>query len=154
MQDHRQTNSADYELSIARYSRFVRMGVAGRPSYEEMLSLVHVAGVESQAWAETAMLIDLRHVETPFSLAEQFRLGVEVAGSMLHLRKVASIVSTHRRTRVSERAARRFGSDLRVFDDEHAAVSWLYEEAPEQGPGTARGRLPGRAPSRSILRSA
>jgi hypothetical protein len=39
--------------------------------------------------------------------------------------KIASLVPTERVTRVGERAAQRDGANVRVFDDEPAAVAWL-----------------------------
>jgi hypothetical protein len=39
--------------------------------------------------------------------------------------KIASLVPPERVTRMSEKAARRSGTNVRVFDDEGAAVAWL-----------------------------
>jgi uncharacterized membrane protein len=41
--------------------------------------------------------------------------------------RIASLVPAGRITRVSEKAARRNGVNVCVFDDEQAALAWLLE---------------------------
>jgi uncharacterized membrane protein len=41
------------------------------------------------------------------------------------MRRIASVVPRERVTRVSEKAARRNGVNVRVFDDEQQAIAWL-----------------------------
>ena len=68
---------------------------------------------------------------TPFTQPEQFRIGVEAAASMSHLDRIASLVPPERITRVSEKAARRNGVNVRVFGDERAALAWLTADVAE-----------------------
>jgi uncharacterized membrane protein len=42
--------------------------------------------------------------------------------------RIASVVPTERITRISERAARRNGVNVCVFDDERLAIEWLREQ--------------------------
>ena len=119
-----------FDLTIAPMAHYMRVTVTGEPSLGQLLSLIHLLGVESETWPEDKVLVDLRKVVTPFSPPEQFRMGEEAAASLSHMDRIASLVPRERVTRVSEKAARRNGTNVRVFDDEHQAVAWL-QSAPE-----------------------
>jgi hypothetical protein len=114
-----------FDVAIDDKAHVMRVTVTGQPSLEELLSLIHLLGVESETWQEHRVLVDLRGVATPFSRPEQFRIGEEAAASLSHMERIASLVPPERVTRVSEKAARRNGTNVRVFDDEAAALAWL-----------------------------
>lgn len=114
-----------FEIAIAKNERYVRVTVTGEPAIGELLSMIHLLGVESETWQDDRVLVDLRSVATEFSRHEQFRIGEETAASLSHMEKIASVVPTERITRVSEKTARRMGANLCVFDDEKDAVGWL-----------------------------
>jgi hypothetical protein len=115
----------NFDLSIVMEADHVRVTVAGQPSIDQMLSLIHLLGVDSGGWEHDVLAVDLRQVQTPFSTQEQFQLGQQAAASLAHMRRVASIVPPERVTRVSERAAQRDGTNVRVFSDESEAMAWL-----------------------------
>lgn len=117
----------DFDLVIDHAALFARITVQGRPEFAELLSLIHLLGVESETWEQDRVLVDLRGVETPFTRLEQFRIGEEAAASLSHMERIASLVPPERVTRVSEKAARRNGTNVRVFDDEAQAQAWLSE---------------------------
>ena len=87
--------------------------------------MIHLLGVESVTWPAPRILVDLRGVGTPFTRPEQFRIGEAAAASLSHMEKIASLVPAERVTRVSEKAARRNGANVSVFDDEQAALERL-----------------------------
>ena len=118
----------NFDLAIGTTTHFVRVTVSGQPEIEELLSMIHLLGVESEAWPEPRVLVDLRGVRTPFSRLEQFRIGEEAAASLSHMEKIASLVPPERITRVSEKAAQRNGTNVRVFDDERQAIAWLVQD--------------------------
>jgi hypothetical protein len=64
-------------------------------------------------------------VQTLFTPQDHYRIGQEAAASLSHLGRIASLVAPERLTRVGEKAARRSGINVRVFDDEREAVAWL-----------------------------
>jgi hypothetical protein len=115
----------DFDVAIDSRAHYIRVSVTGQPALGQLLSLIHLLGVESETWPEDKVLVDLRGVVTPFSTPEQFRIGEEAAASMSHLDRIASLVPPERVTRVSEKAARRNGVNVRVFDDEREAIAWL-----------------------------
>lgn len=115
----------DFDVTLAHEALFARVTVHGRPEFGQLLSLIHLLGVDSETWERDRVLVDLRGVETPFSRLEQFRIGEEAAASLSHMERIASLVPPERVTRVSEKAARRNGTNVRVFDDEAQAVAWL-----------------------------
>lgn len=117
-----------FDVAIDREAHHIRVTVTGTPSIGQLLSLIHLLGVESEAWEEDRALVDLRGVATPFTQMEQFRIGEEAAASLSHMRKIASVVPAERLTRISERAARRNGTNVCVFDDERAALAWLHTD--------------------------
>jgi len=117
----------DFDVAIDSTAHYIRVQVTGAPALGQLLSLIHLLGVDSETWQEDKVLVDLRGVVTPFSRPEQFRIGEEAAASMSHLDRIASLVPPERLTRVSEKAARRNGVNVRVFDDEREAIAWLEE---------------------------
>jgi hypothetical protein len=114
-----------FDLAIDRTPHYVRVMITGRPSLGQLLSLIHLLGVESETWQDTKVLVDLRGVNTQFDRPEQFRIGQEAAASLSHMERIASVVPPERVTRVSEKAAQREGTNVRVFDDEELAIAWL-----------------------------
>ena len=116
-----------FDLAILREARFIRVVVTGLPSIGQLLSLIHLLGVESETWEQDRVLVDLRAVETDFSREEQFRIGEEAGISLSHMDRIASVVPASRITRVSEKAARRNGVNVCVFGDEQEALAWLLE---------------------------
>ncbi|GAB3665086.1 SpoIIAA family protein [Ramlibacter alkalitolerans] len=120
-----QETVTNFDLHVAHEADHARVAVAGHPSYEQVLSMIHLLGVDSGEWAFEKLLVDLREVETVFTPEQQFRIGLEAALSLAHLRKVASLTRPERITRISEKAARRNGTNVRVFGSEQAALAWL-----------------------------
>lgn len=114
-----------FDVAIDKMACYSRVTITGGPSFDELLSLIHLLGVESETWPDHRVLFDLRGVATPFTHPEQFRVGEEAAASLSHMERIASVVPRERVTRVSEKAARRNGSNVRVFDDEREAIRWL-----------------------------
>jgi hypothetical protein len=114
-----------FDVAIDRGRTFVRVTVSGALEIGELLSMIHLLGVESETWSDDRVLVDLRGVETPFTRYEQFRIGEEAAASLSHMEKIASLVPPERITHVSEKTARRMGANVQVFDDEKAAKAWL-----------------------------
>jgi SpoIIAA-like len=115
----------DFDLAIDDAPQFMRVTVTGAPTLGQLLSMIHLLGVESETWQKDRVLVDLRRVVTPFDRTEQFRIGEEAAASLSHMDRIASLVPPERVTRVSEKAARRNGTNVRVFDREQEAVDWL-----------------------------
>lgn len=115
----------NFDLSVADGPDHARVKVAGTPTIDQVLSMIHLLGVDSGSWEHEAVLVDLREVHTEFTPQEQFQLGQEAACSLAHLRKVASLVPRERITRISEKAAQRNGTNVRVFSDEQEALAWL-----------------------------
>lgn len=118
-----------YDVLIGQDAHFARVKVTGHPTLDQLLSLFHLLSVKSESWVHDTLLVDLRGVEAEFTEQEQAELGREVADSLAHLRRVASVVPSHRITRISERAARLNGMDVCVFDSEEDAAAWLRESS-------------------------
>ena len=115
----------DYRLRVRHEPGHTRLTITGRPSFDELLALFNVIGVQSEGWPGDSLLLDLRGVTSRYPPEEEYRVGEEIVLSLAHLRRIASVVPTDRITRLSERAARRNRVDLRVFDDEAQALAWL-----------------------------
>lgn len=116
---------AGFDVSVKQLAGYTQVTISGAPTLEQLVSLAHLMGVDSGGWASDCALVDLRNVAIPFTPEQQHALGREVAVSLAHMRKLASVVPPSRVTHISERAARREGTNLTVFDDYDAAVAWL-----------------------------
>lgn len=115
----------DYEVFADPRATCLRFRVSGSPSLEQLVSALHVLGLQSESSALLSGLLDLRHLQTVYSRGDLVRVGHEIACSFPHLAKVALLVAPQRVTRISERAARRAGVNMRVFDSLVQAVEWL-----------------------------
>lgn len=117
-----------FDVSVTQKQFYTRVAVSGAPTIDQLLALVHVLGIDSGNWKHDVLMVDLRKVSTQFSESEQRSVGQEAAASLVHMRKIASVVPRERVTRISERAARRNGVNVCVFDDERLAIEWLREQ--------------------------
>ena len=107
-----------------------RARVSGDASIDEFLGILRqIAAVSSHAHSQ--ILLDLRQLRGLEKLTEQMTAGIEAAGLLGHLRRVAVVEPAYRVTHSGEKAARRLGLNLRVFAaEEHAqAVEWLTAES-------------------------
>jgi hypothetical protein len=116
---------AEFEVLAESSAALMRVQVDGHPSIDQLVSTLHVFGVESQDLGRPALLLDLRELRTHYQRAELTRIGYEMAASFVHLSRIAVLVPAHRVTGVTERAAQRQGINMRVFDREDAATGWL-----------------------------
>lgn len=114
-----------YEVAVAQHVGFARVTISGKPTLDQMLSIIRVIGLDSVNWSTRAVLFDLRKVASLFSRPEQFRLGEEAALSLVHMEKLASLVPPQRLTRISEKAARSSGSNMTVFTSKEEALAWV-----------------------------
>jgi len=114
-----------YEISARNTASEMRVEVSGTPSIEQLISTLHVFGVESESSSLPVMLIDLRGLRTVYSRLELLHIGYEITCSFAHLRRLALLVLPQDVTRISEREARRGGIDMKVFDLEALALEWL-----------------------------
>ena len=114
-----------YEISTRRSVARITIAIGGSPTLEQLISTLLVCSVENGALAHEAMLIDLRMLESVYTRTDLLLVGHEIACSFAHLSQLALLVLPHRVTRISERAARRAGMNMRVFDNEQMADAWL-----------------------------
>ena len=73
------------------------------------------------------LLINLMDVIGTFGPEQQHAIGLLAFRYLAHLEKVASLVPPEKLTRVSEKAARSQGMELRVFTMLADAIDWLVE---------------------------
>ena len=114
-----------FDVHIKRMPAYVRVELKGQPTLDQFVSMLHLLGIESDGWDGLPVLFDLRGVRTHFRPEEHGMIGKEVAASMIHVPRVASLVRPHRMTRAGEKVARRDGLDVRMFDVAEAAIEWL-----------------------------
>ena len=115
------------EKSVEHRERFTVVRLSGAPSLGQFLSLLHVIAVDSRSWPNRSVLVDLRGIASLRATTDHFVIGQEVARQLGHIDRLASLVSTERITRVSEKAAQEQGANLVIFTEEDAAVGWLLE---------------------------
>ena len=120
---------ADYEIHIDHFAGYLAARVGGQLPIELFLSTLHILGIESDGGHEEAMLIDLRQLATGYSPRDLVRVGQEVATSFVHMHRVALLVLPRQVTRISERAGRKAGLNLCVFDAEPDATGWVRAAA-------------------------
>jgi hypothetical protein len=84
-----------------------------------------------EQYEDDRVLLDLRGVEGRLTTIEQQRIGQMVAAELPLLFKLASVVPSGEITRNSEHAAAKLGLEVKVFDDEAAALFWLLEGKPK-----------------------
>jgi hypothetical protein len=114
-----------YEILLEQQDNYVAAAVHGDLPIELFLSTMHVLGVESDGAPGDAMLVDLRQLATTYAATDLVRVGQEIATSFAHIERLALLVLPRQVTRISERAARKSGMNMRVFDSEPGAVVWV-----------------------------
>ena len=97
----------------------------GAPTLGQMLSMIHLLGVETSGWPVKRVLFDLRGIRTLTSFTDHYAVGEETARKLRHLNRIASVVDSDMITHASEKTAQRSGVNLIVFTDEDEAVRWL-----------------------------
>lgn len=117
------TMSLKYRV-VQRGSHVV-VRVDGEPTLAEFIEFIRSVGAESQSWPSQRALIDLRSVRTLRTFTEHYAIGEEVARTLAHMERLASVVPADRLTRASEKMARQGGIDLTVFTSEGEAIEWL-----------------------------
>ncbi len=117
----------DYTVKVTKADDHVRVVVQGEPTLDQLLALFNVVGMQSGAWKQELMLLDLRGVSARYPKEDEYRVGKELVANLAHLKKIASVVPPDRITRLSERAARRMDVQVRVFDAQETALAWLRE---------------------------
>ena len=80
------------ETTVEHNPAYALVRAAGSPTLDEMLAVIEAIGLESQAWPQGAVLVDLRQVATLASFTEQYRLGELAVRAFSHLSKLASLV--------------------------------------------------------------
>lgn len=116
---------ADYELRIDDRGTHLSARVGGAIPIELFLSTLHILGIESDGFGGAAMLVDLRTLSVTYSNADLVRVGEEIAMSFVHMERLALLVVPQQVTGISQRAARRSGMNMCVFDDETDAIGWV-----------------------------
>lgn len=105
--------------------RYTKVTVTGHAGLGQLLSLLEVLGVDARSSPHRLLMLDLRQSQTRLCFTERLRLGQEGAQSLAHLRGFALVVPPDRITGVSEKAAQRMGTNMRVFGSEEEAMEWL-----------------------------
>jgi len=121
----RHITGADYEIHIESQGDHLSARVGGQFPIELFLSTLHIVGIESDGGPEEGMLIDLRNLATDYAPHDLVQIGQEIATSFMHMERVALLVLPRQVTRISERAGRKAGLNLCVFDEEADATGWV-----------------------------
>ncbi|TWO70085.1 hypothetical protein FN976_17260 [Caenimonas sedimenti] len=116
------------ELNWEHHDTHAVVRLVGTPQLGHVLSALEVIAIECAGIQK--LLVDLRGISTLQSFTDQFALGQAAATKLNHLHRIASVVPVGRKTRNSERPAREGGLDLRVFESEEQALSWLLVKVP------------------------
>lgn len=119
-----------FDVTVERCSEYVRYNAAGRTSFKRFAGLVMLMAADIEQYEDDRVLLDLRQVEGRLSTEEQQTVGEIAATKLPLLFKLASIVPEGEITRNSERTALSKGLQMRVFDSEPGALSWLLADRP------------------------
>jgi len=117
------------ELQFDVLPDHARARVSGSGSIDEFLDVLRrISAVSSHVHPQ--VVLDLRQLHGLEKLTEQMTAGIEAAGLLGRLRRVAVLEPAFRVTHSGEKAARRLGLDLKVFtaEEEAQAVAWLNSD--------------------------
>jgi hypothetical protein len=117
--------AANYDIRTRHAASLIEVAVTGSPHIDQLISALHVLGIELETSSGAALLLDLTDLLSVFRPEELVRVGHEIACSFAHVHRLALLVPRHRVTGLSERAAQRSGMDMRVFSALHLAHDWL-----------------------------
>ena len=116
-----------FSVTIHRYPEYVRYNAAGRTSFKRFAGLLALMAADIDQFEDDRVMLDLRDVEGRLTTSEQQLLGELVAARLPLIFKLVSVVPRGEITRNSERTAKSNGLQVRVFDSETGALTWLLE---------------------------
>ncbi len=118
------------QFRVVRQSDHLTVVLTGRMALAPLLEAIRQLGELTRAHGDSRLLFDLLELEGEMPFVGQVQVGEQVAQSLAHLAKVASLVVPDKVTRTSEKVARSRGAQLRIFDNRPAALAWLRDELP------------------------
>jgi hypothetical protein len=107
-----------FDVQIAHEACCSRIALRGQPSPGHVLSLLQVLELDSAAWPQDAVLLDLRELQTPLDDQEQVQVARETARTLGRARRVAVLAPS---------GCMREADGVRVFVEEHEALRWLAQ---------------------------
>ncbi|MBX3653553.1 MAG: STAS/SEC14 domain-containing protein [Ramlibacter sp.] len=113
------------QFQIVRLPDYMDVALTGHVALEPLLELIRKLGTLTQAQGDQRLLFDLLDLEGEMHFTGQMQVGEQVARSLSHLARVASVVPASKITRTSEKIARARGARLRVFASKDEAIAWV-----------------------------
>src|SRR3954465_12955673 len=65
------SETMSFDVSVTQKQFYTRVAITGSPSFDQLVALVHVLGLDSGSWKHDALMVDLRKVSTQFTENEQ-----------------------------------------------------------------------------------
>lgn len=113
----------------------LRITLPPRIAFAGLLATIDFVRDLTRSHPHARLLLDLRRIDPAPGLVEQAIIGEHLAREMQHAGKLASVVAPGTRTGTTERVARGFNLDLRVFESEAEALRWIAPSCAAQGKG-------------------
>ncbi|MGE3349363.1 MAG: STAS/SEC14 domain-containing protein [Ramlibacter sp.] len=137
------------QFQIVRLPDYVDVALTGHVALAPLLELIHKLGRLTRTHGDQRLLFDLLNLEGQMHFTGQMQAGEQVARSLSHLARVASVVPVDKITRTSERVAQARGARFRVFASKDEAIAWIRGTEVE-----AAAALPPDPPSMDPVRAA
>jgi len=125
------------QSTIVRHPDYVAVELTGQVDLATLLELIRKLGALSREAGDTRVLFDSMNMTGDVHFGGQMQIGEQIARSMSHLARVASVMPAEKITRNSEKVARAQGVQLRVFASRDEAIEWIRADAPESTSSSA-----------------
>lgn len=116
------------ETRVEFLDSHIRVTLAGRPDFAELLSFIDTGQHETQQARAKRLLVDVTPLDAISPLAVQAILGEHIAMRLAHIPRIACIVREEVRTGNVEKVARSNGANMRTFSTEAEGMAWLMQD--------------------------
>ena len=72
----------DYSVKVTQHTDFVRVVLSGQPSIDQFQAIFGVLSVESGDWEHEVLLLDMRDVDSRFSLEGEYQIGSDFVANL------------------------------------------------------------------------
>jgi hypothetical protein len=117
-----------FTASVHHHPDYLLVAGAGPALLTDLCGFMDLVATIAAKSGYRRAVLDLLEVEIALTFTEHLHLGVYAAERLHQLERVASVVSAQNRKGTSEKAAQKFGLQLRTFTTMAEGLAWVVQE--------------------------
>jgi hypothetical protein len=118
-----------FTASVHHHPEFLLVAGSGPALLTDLCGFMDLVATIAAKSGYRRAVLNLLEVEIALTFTEHLHLGAYAAERLHNLERVASVVSAQNRKGTSEKAAQKFGLELRTFTALDDGLQWVVQEA-------------------------